>query len=292
MKRSTAKCLISCALFSAALMVRGENVDLHLQPDIASPVVATVSADSPLLDGGTAVLDEARAALGWQFTDYSGMTTGYVPDAKIGKDLLPVENAIIYSRPEADSPVLTVFRKDMPLEIVDTGLWWELRLEASFPVYFVSTAPPELPAVTGIATVEAQPAVTESPALPPASPSITTDPVVDTPAGTPATAPAFTPSDRSTPPAVGPLRDPAFAGQSYEGIFKRSSKRFGLFRPKADYFLENAQGRRVAWVDLSKIVIPGSISNYLDEAVIIHGPRDKVDSSRDWIIHARNMRLK
>jgi hypothetical protein len=45
-------------------------------------------------------------------------------------------------------------------------------------------------------------------------------------------------------------------------------------------------------VDTSGIVLPGSLSDYIDQLVIIHGERELLSPSRDWIIRARNMRLK
>ena len=83
---------------------------------------------------------------------------------------------------------------------------------------------------------------------------------------------------------------PGVIGQRYDGIFRLSKKRFGLLKPKSIYYLEDASGDRIAWLDVSGIVIPGSIKAYLDQPVTIHGERSRLKS--DWMIHVRNMRLK
>ena len=127
----------------------------------------------------------------------------------------------------------------------------------------------------------------ESPGPAPASPVITEDPVVD----------------RTAPPAAGVAPAPAAEqtgstapslaiGQSFEGIFTRTSRFMGIFRPPYAFAIENANGRRIAYVDVSEIVLPGSLKGYLDQRVIVYGPRQQHDDSDDWVILARNMRLK
>ena len=83
---------------------------------------------------------------------------------------------------------------------------------------------------------------------------------------------------------------PGVIGQSYHGKFKRSKKQFGLFKPKAPYYLEDASGDRVAWIEVKDIVVPGSIKAFIDQDVVIHGERNRY--KKDWMIQARNMRLK
>ena len=128
--------------------------------------------------------------------------------------------------------------------------------------------PPPLPAVT--ATVEPAPLIDESPV------------VVEETAVAVTTLPAPEMSAENPRPGV--------IGQRYQGTFKRSKKRFGLFKPRADFYLEDASGDRIAWLDIKDIVVPGSIKSYLDQQVIIHGERSRLKS--DWVIHAKNMRLK
>lgn len=248
------------------------DIELHLAADGQSRQLESISLDDPRLGQPTPVMDEAKAALGWHFADFSGTVEGYVQDAKIGKDLLPVDNTLIHASPSTDSRVLSVYRFGDDLEVVDTGVWWKIRFTGTFPVYFVLETPPPLPAVTGTAEPVAA-----------AAPIIETAPVADAPA------PAWistvpVPDDELEAPPPGAI------GQRYDGIFRRSKKRFGLLKPKSPYYLEDASGDRIAWLDVSEIVLPGSIKSFLDQAVVIHGERSRVKS--DWMIHARNMRLK
>ena len=269
--------------------LRANLVDLYFQPDVHSPQATQAAPDDPRLGQPAPVMDEAKAALGWHYAEYTDSVRAYIQDARIGKDLLPVENAILYSAPSAQSPVLGVFRKGDPLKILDTGEWWTLEVHKAFPVYFVLDTPAPLPPVTAAATepLEELPAAATWSAAP-VTPVIEERPVVDEPARAPevpvaATAPART--QRTAAP-------PGLTGQRYEGVFKRSKRTLGLFAPKAPFHLEGAGGRRLAWVDTSGIVLPGSLNAYIDQVVIIHGERDMLSPSKDWIIRARNMRLR
>ena len=250
-------------------------VDLFLEADAASAKLDSVSLEDPRLGQATPVLDEAKAALGWHFADFQGEVDGYVPDAKIGKDLLPVENAVIFSAPSTEAPVLGIYKDGDLIEVIDIGAWWKLRYGGGFPVYFVLQTPPPLPPVT--AEAEAAPlALAAAPAAP-----VIVDEQADT---SPASGIVSMPEDSPPPPGV--------VGQRYEGTFKRSKPFLGLIKPKTPFYLEGAGGDRLAWVDTSGIVVPGSMKDFLDKQVIIHGERTQADSSTDWIIQARNMRLK
>ena len=271
--------LLAIAVSAHGLAAQSTRVDLYLEPDTDARTVATVTLDDPRLGQPTPVLDEAKAALGWHFADFTGEITGYVADAKIGKDMLPVENTIIYARPSSSSTVLGIYQDGDTIEVIDTGPWWEIQLAGSFPVYFVLDTPPPLPPVTGIAE-ELPPA-----SLPEPAPMIEEVPLRDAERMTGGTGPLIDePTTTQTRPGV--------LGQRYEGVFKRAKRRFGLFQPEADFYLEDARGRRIAWINTEKIVIPGSIKEFLDKPVIIHGERTQEEGSKDWTIHARNMRFK
>jgi len=269
--------LLALFLGASSGILSGQSapLDLYLKPDIKSPSIGRTTLSDPRLGQATPVMDDAKAALGWHFADYSGMVDAYVQDAKIGKDMLPVDDALIYAGPSEDSPVIGTYRTGSPIEIVDTGVWWKLRFGGGIPVYFVLDTPPPLPAVTGFA--EDAPAPAEGPV-------IVSSTVVDN-GSTAATSSIVLSESKENP-------RPGVVGQSYQGTFRQSKRALGLFKPKAPFYLEAADGNRIAWVDTTEIVIPGSMKAFLDQQVIIHGERTQAESSRDWIIHARNMRLK
>ena len=248
-----------------------ESLALYSAPDIYSTKVETIRVGDPRLGPASPVLDEAKAALGWQYADFIGPVTGYVPDAKIGKDLLPVDNCLVRAKPGADSAVLCVYNFGDPIEVLDTGPWWKVRIETTFPVYFVAESPAPLPPVTGEA------------AAPLALAEVEEAPAADVPEAV------------LVPPAAPVAKDtirprPGVVGQSYEGVFRKAKRRFGLLQPKEEFLLEGPDGKRLAWVKLEGAIITGSIKAYFDQPVIIHGERIQIEDSRQYIIYARNIR--
>lgn len=278
--------MLTGLLLSAGMLPgqSGDTIDLFIQPDTDSRRISSVSLDSPQLGQAAPVMDEAKAALGWHYADFTDTISGYVQDEKIGKDLLPVEDAIIYSAPSTDSPVLGVYNFGENVEILDTGSWWTISVKMSFPVYFSMDSPAPLPAVTGeaegaLVAVDPAEAETREAIL------FEDQPIVDSTAGTGSSVPLAVESrERSVEPDV--------LGQSYHGTFRKSKRSFGLFKPKAPFYLEGSNGKRIAWMDTDNIVLPGSLNQFLDKTVIVHGARDYLSSSKDWIIRARNMRIK
>jgi len=272
------------SLFPLTAPAQEEELKLYLQPDIESRLITSTPLTDSRLGPPAPVLDEAKAALGWHYAEYTDAIEGYVPDAKIGKDLLPVDDTVIRSGPSPDSPVLGVYRDGDEIEVIETGTWWEIRSEMAFPVYFVLDSPPALPPVTAAAAgdeAEESSTLEELPPEDPPSPVIREETIVDAGAG--AVEPVR-PAPEARP------KPPEFLGQSYRGTFKKAKKHLGLFRPKAPFYLEGSDGRRIAWVDTNNIVVTGSLQSYLDKEVVVHGERTLMDNSSEWIIRARNMR--
>lgn len=250
------------------------TLDLHIRPDIYSQKVETIQANDPRLGQPAPVMDEAKAILGWQYADFAGSVEGYVPDAKIGKDLLPVDDTLIRAEPSNDGSVLGVYTFGNPIEVIDTGLWWKVRVETTFPVYFVVDTPA---AVAPLAS-EPEPVLFDEPVAQVEESSIEDAPYEASDLRRSAL------SSSSNPPRAGVV------GQSYAGVFRQAKKRFGILKPKGDYYLEGSDGKRLAWIELDSAVISGSVRKFIDQPVVIHGERVLSEKSTHWIIQAHNIR--
>ncbi len=263
----------------SGLSARDDLVTLYEQPDVQAAVVAKASPDDPRLAETRPVFAEAKAALGWQVGTFELKTTGFVADENIGKDLLPVESALVRAGPRESAPVLGTVVGGEPAEVLDNGAFWKLRLTVARPVYFLPATTPALP-----------PAKEPMERTQAAAANIREKPVVDraSPPGSTAPARAQETTSLSAEPREGDL-SPA---TGYEGFLKRTSGFLGLFRPPYPFALENAQGRRLAYVDVSDVILPGSLKDYLDERVTLHGTRIKDSDSGEWVIQARNLRIK
>lgn len=263
MTRSTL--LLSVCLAGTATMLSGA-IELYLQPDLQSEILETVEDGDQRLGSPAPVLDEVAASVGWHFAEFNGTINGYVPDAKIGKDLFPVDNAIIYSGPSSDSPVITVYRTGDNLEIIDTGVWWEVRLTTAFPVYFL-VDPLSSPPVITTSTLDDDPLMSQ------------TEPVTQ-------------PSGIVIPEKTYPEVPGDVTGQVYQGVLVKAKKSLGLFTPKAPFYLKDPSGGRIAWLDTSRWIGSGTLNDFIGKPVLIHGEREFDASSKEWIIHVRNMRVK
>ena len=59
--------ILLTTLPASVIIGQSNTLDLFINPDIHSRKVASVAVDDPRLGEAAPVLDEAKAALGWQF---------------------------------------------------------------------------------------------------------------------------------------------------------------------------------------------------------------------------------
>jgi hypothetical protein len=82
--------------------------------------------------------------------------------------------------------------------------------------------------------------------------------------------------------------------QSFEGKLLPARNRMLFFRPPHPYQLNDSQGNRIAWVNLENAIYTGSVGNYLQKEVVVHGvlrtPDD--DSLRNNVLDVKNLRLR
>jgi hypothetical protein len=64
--------------------------------------------------------------------------------------------------------------------------------------------------------------------------------------------------------------------------------------PKKPYEwqLVDADGKRVAYLDLSKLLLTDQIDNYTGHSVVVLGFLESIKKSDDLVIHAEGLRLK
>lgn len=278
----------SLLFFSAGLaapLLTAQQVALFPEADAGAEPVAVVSWDDPRFSEGSPVPDEAMAAEGWYWGEFTGRFEGHVPDAKIGKDLLPVEGTFIHAEPDEDSRILTtVSAEDIGeerIEIVERGVWWTVAFTKPVPVFYreaiISAEPVAEP--TESEREQVRPLLMEpAPAAP------------EPPAPIPEAAPPAEPEFQATPEPVGHDFVAGSIGASLRGTLQRAGNRFFVFPPPYPFELLDVNGKRVAYVDFSKAILQRPVSAYLGETVNIFGPWEKIDGSRTIVIRARNLR--
>ncbi len=179
----------------------------------------------------------------------------------LSKQLDVVPGATVYMAPKDGAGVLTTFEKGDKAEI--TGLhggWTQIRLEKTL-VGYVQAQGAAAPAPEPVAAAAPAPAAA--------------------PAG--ATAPAA-----SAPPSSGANPAPS---RLFEGTLASTHKLLGT-KPPYDWQLSDADGNRVAYVDLSKLLLTDQIENYSGHPVVVLGALSPVPDSTDLVIAAEGLRLK
>jgi len=271
--------LLAC-LPASAVPGQSGNLDLHVNPDIHSRKIASVSIDDPRLGEPAPVLDDAKAALGWQFAEFQGTVDGYVPDAKIGKDMLPVDDTVIRLEPDPQGQVLGVYRFGDPIEIIDTGIWWKIQVRKPFTVYFLADTLSPVALATGAPTATGTAVQVDT------SAGIIDDTTLFKTSVEPATGgiPPVSVIQKEKEPRQG------IEARSFTGLLRKSKNRVGIFRAKAPYYLVGDTGKRLLWVSFGDTIMPGTINLYIGRNVIIHGEPVQDEKSKEWILHVLSIR--
>ncbi len=144
--------------------------------------------------------------------------------------------------------------------------------------------------------------VSEAPARPVAQPKAaprSAQPVVVAPPPPPqapqrpqAPPPGYTPQQQPSSPAeMENLRKDV--PRLYEGTFTRvRGLDFNWFGPSYDYAIDDARGKRIAYVDLKNALLFSSIESYFGKNVVVEGKPEKINGTVPIVIHANFMRLK
>lgn len=261
--------LLPLAAFAAPL---DQTTSVHLEPEADAPVLRVLEPGS---DATTA--PDARAPEGWTALLLPGPHDVYVENKDITKSLDVKPGAALRLQSSTDAPVVARASENEPVEITGLrGRWTQLRLNRPLTGYARIAAPAS-----------------------PASPAATRDTSVATSRLRDAPPAPQNGSARSAPPAQGravPLVDRGDGGVAalprlFEGRFVSTRAPFRPRRPY-DYALEDAAGSRIAYVDLSKILLTDQIENYTGRTVAAFGTARPVQGTKDIVVIAESLQLR
>ncbi|MEY3000273.1 MAG: hypothetical protein RL648_487 [Verrucomicrobiota bacterium] len=227
-------------------------VDLHVAPDASAKFITRIDPNSPSLGPATPVDDPARAAEGWVSATYSRSLTGYIHSSNMGPDQTPQPGAAIFSFPIENSAPVGTCLQGDAVEILSRGEWLQIRVQRQLVAYYRGSSAPSS------ATASAKAMAAKDPAREPVR-----EPIVERP-----------------------------ITQSFSGVFKQAAPRLGLFTAPLPFVLVDDNGKRVAHVDTSGIVVAGSLQSFLNKPVVIHGQLEKLPDANQWVLRARNIRLR
>jgi hypothetical protein len=267
------KTILIAAGFTCGAALDGATLSVETavqtQPDPASPVFTVLKAGSEQ----PAPSDKAGPPPpGWTAVDIPGPFEGYVKNRDLTKQLDVLPGASVLLAPKDGAGVLAVFEKGDKAEITGLhGSWTQVRLEKTLVGYIRTGAAQPSPAAVG-------------PTVPVAAF------VTDTDAAAPAPAPAAAAPSAAAPSAPAPGEGVALS-RLFEGNLAPTQSLLMAHRP-FDWQLVDASGKRIAYVDLSKLLLTDQIGAYSGRAVVVLGSIKPVKETNDLVIDVEGLRLK
>ncbi len=244
--------VVNAATLSVATAVQS-------QPDASSSVITILTAGSPQ---PTPTDKVGIPPAGWIAVEVAGPFEGYVKNRDLTKQLDVIPGSTVYVAPKEGSGVITIFAKGDKAEITGLhGSWTQVRLDKTIVGYIQ----------TGAGAAEA---VSSAPA--------------------PAVAVATSPTPAPSAPSGGVASadgSSASLARLFEGTLATTKS---LLMPKRpfDWQLVDASGKRIAYVDLSKLLLTDQIENYSGHGVVVLGSLRPVKDSDDLVILVEGLRLK
>ncbi len=260
---------IPSALLAIPIVVHCETIYLHLEPDANSDVVAELDSSDERFESAESVFDAAKLAEGWNWFEYEGSFRGFVENREVGKDLEVSIGALVHLRPSSNSPILATIEEGDPAKVIWAGDWVQIDFTKAVPVYFryAGGAKSEIPKLANGATV---------------ANSTENDDQSSYPLGSNSAVPAGSASE-------GPAVTDLF--RHFDGILQSTRKRVTsdeLYQWK----LVDPAGKRIAYLDTSKLLISSSLREYEGQNVVIYGETQSAKNTKIVVVIAKTLRLK
>jgi hypothetical protein len=236
--------LLTVPLTAAPLM---ETTAIQAQPNATAPVIGYLKA-------GTEPAPAAvMAPAGWMAVELPGPHEAYVHNNDFSKNLDVHPGAAIRLQPRADAPALATMQEGDKTEI--TGLrsgWTQIKLHRTITGYIKVGGTAPAPVVPGPAAAVALPP--PAPALTPASPLAVSGPA-------------------------------APRAQMFQGTLVKSA-RILFVAPRRDfaYQLNNAEGTRIAFLDLSRALATEKVEPIVGRPVKVSGVLRQTENGRHLVI--------
>ena len=229
-----------------------ETTAIHAQPDAATPAIGYLKAGTE----PTAAAN-TTAPQGWMAIELPGPHEAYASNNDFSKSLDIHPGAAIRLMPKADAPILTTMQEGDKTEI--TGLrsgWTQIKLSKI---------------VIGYINVGGSSSAPRTAAMPPAP--------LPMAAGQPA------PLLSSGPASA--------LAHTYQGMLVET-KRVMLIGPRRDYDyqLNNIDDKRIAFLDVSKVLGTEKMEQYVDRLVTVSGVLKQTPDGKSLVIEVESLETK
>ncbi len=247
--------LIAAALAAACLRAAPltETTAVQSRPEASAPALAVLKA-------GTEPTPAAGVTTppGWLAVELSGSREAYVQNKDFLKNLDIRPGAPIRTAPKLSAPVLTTAEKGDSIEIIGLfGKWTQVKFTKKIVGYIQ---------LAGVTPVAPTPVIAAAPAPAPAA------------VNSNAPGHAFG-TDANTLPRL------------LEGKVVSTRHPFTPRRPY-DYQLNDASGSRLAYIDVSHLLLTMQMESYIDHIVDVYGTVKPMNNGNDLVIAAESLQLK
>lgn len=239
----------------------------YASPDAAAPVLGTAQTGTRIAAG--------TAPSGWAAVELAGPHTVYVTDKDTLKNFEVRPGAAYYAQPKANAPVIGLAGDKDPAEFADVAGKFN-KFSLNRPIIAYVRVP-----VTPVAPVAAA-----KPAPAPAAPAASLPPLMDDLQGT---LPQNIPANRPVAPGQGLEAGEPRLARSFFGVVASSRNPLRPRRPW-DYQINDDGGARIAYLDISKLLLTEQIDAFIGRPVAILGTAETIGS--DLVIHVESLKLQ
>ena len=229
---------------------------IQTKPDPSAPVITYLKAGSE----PAAAQADVSLPPGWIAVDVAGPFVGYVLNSDFTKGLDMRPGSPIFLDPKPGAGVLATAQAGDKADIVGLyGRWTQIRLDRHLTGY-----------------IQLNPA-----AAAPSAPSSTA-----APEAAPAPVPAL-----SGAPAATSSGEAGAVPRFFEGTVGSSRRLLAPRRP-FDWELEDPSGQRIAYLDLTQLLLTEQIDKYVGRDVVVYGPVHELSGGHDIVIDVQSLQLK
>ena len=237
----------------------------YASPDASAPILGTAKAGTKIAAG--------TAPSGWAAVELAGPHTVYVTDKDTSKNFEVRPGAAYYAQPRANAPVIGLAGDKDPAELADVaGDFNKFSLNKSLIAYV------RMPAAAPAPVAPVQPAAS--------APAAATPPLMDDLQGT---LHQDIPANRPVTPGQGLDAGEPRLARTFFGVVASSRSALRPRRPW-DYQINDDGGARIAYLDISKLLLTEQIDAFLGRPVAILGTAETVGA--DLVVHVESLKLQ
>jgi hypothetical protein len=271
MKRLATQALaILLAAFAAAPLTRAATLE--------APLPAYASPDASALILGTAQrgtrIAVGTAPSGWAAVELAGPHAVYVTEKDTLKNFEVRPGAAYLASPRADAPVIGLAGEKDPADFADVAGRFN-KFSLNKPIIAYVRVP-----VTPVAPVASAPAARPAPA------TDSLPPLLD---DLPATLPQDLPASRSVPPGQSVQSGEPRLARAFFGVVASTRNPLRPRRPW-DFQLNDDGGSRIAYLDISRLLLTEQLETFVGRPVSILGTAE--NEGNDLVIRVEALKLQ